>query len=353
MTTPGVLVMLSGPALRDDVDRIAAAAAVEVIHTAQPSSRKSWCAAAAVLLDVDTARRCAERALPRRERVVLVGHAPLDEDHWRAAITVGAQRVLALPEQEGELVVLLADAVDAVREDARQGPIAAVVAGRGGAGASVLAAALALSVPDALLVDVDPWSGGLDLLLGAETAAGLRWPDLSLRGGRLGYPSLRDALPRHGGVTLLANGRGGMEIDPTALAAVVEAGSRGGATVVCDVPRRSTSAAEVALDAADLVIVIVTAEVRACAAAGAMVPWLSAINPNVGLVVRGPAPGGLRASEVARSVGLPLLAAMRPQPGMAEALERGGLRIAARSPLAAAARRVLTVLHRHPAEAAA
>lgn len=345
--------MLSGPALRDDVDRIAAAASVAVVHTAQPSSRKGWCAAAAVLLDEQTARRCAEQALPRRDRVILIAHAPLDEDHWHAAITVGAQRVLTLPEQEGELVVLLADAVDAVREDAQQGPVAAVVAGRGGAGASVLAAALALSAPDALLVDVDPWSGGLDLLLGAETTAGLRWPDLSLRGGRLAYPSLRDALPRHGGVTLLANGRGAAEIEPTALASVVEAGSRGGATVVCDVPRRSTSAAEVALDAADLVIVIVTAEVRACAAAGAMVPWLSAINPNVGLVVRGPAPGGLRASEVARSVGLPLLAAMRPQPGVAEALERGGLRISGRSPLAAAARRVLTVLHRHPAEAAA
>lgn len=353
MTTPGVLVMLSGSALRDDVDRVAAAATVAVVHAAEPSSSKSWSAAAAVLLDERAARRCAAQALPRRDRVILVGQAPLGEEHWQAAITVGAQRVLTLPEQEGELVVLLADAVESVRDDARQGPIAAIVAGRGGAGASVLAAALAMSVPDALLVDVDPWSGGLDLLLGAETTAGLRWPDLSLRGGRVGYPSLRDALPRHGGVTLLANGRGGGEIDPTALAAVVEAGSRGGATVVCDVPRRSTAAAELALDIADLVIVVVTAEVRACASASAMVPWLSAINPNVGLVVRGPAPGGLRASEVAGSVGLPLLAAARPQHGVAEALERGGLRISRRSPLAATARRVLTVLQRHPAETAA
>ena len=345
--------MLSGSALRDDVDRVAAAATVAVVHAAEPSSSKSWSAAAAVLLDEQAARRCAAQALPRRDRVILVGQAPLGEEHWHAAITVGAQRVLTLPEQEGELVVLLADAVESVLDDARQGPIAAIVAGRGGAGASVLAAALAMSVPDALLVDVDPWSGGMDLLLGAETTAGLRWPDLSLRGGRVGYSSLRDALPRHGGVTLLANGRGGGEIDPTALAAVVEAGSRGGATVVCDVPRRSTAAAEVALDIADLVIVVVTAEVRACASASAMVPWLSAINPNVGLVVRGPAPGGLRASEVVGSVGLPLLAATRPQHGVAEALERGGLRISRRSPLAATARRVLTVLQRHPAETAA
>jgi hypothetical protein len=40
-----------------------------------------------------------------------------------------------------------------------------------------------------------------------------------------------------------------------------------------------------------------------------------------------------------------LLAAMRPQPGVADALERGGLRLRSRSPLAGAARRVLAVLH--------
>lgn len=353
MTTTGVLAMLSGPALRGDVDRVAAAAAVPVVHTTEPASRKGWSAATAVLLDEQTARRCAAHGFPRRDRVMLVGHAPIGQEHWQAAIAVGAHRVLTLPDEEAELVVLLSDAAEAVRDGARRGPIAAVVAGRGGGGASVFAAALAMSVPEALLVDVDPWSGGLDLLLGAEKTTGVRWPDLALGGGRVGYPALRDALPSHHGVTLLAGGRGGGEIEPDALTAVLDAGSRGGATVVCDVPRRSTPAAERALDAADLVVVVVPAEVRACAAAGAMVPWLSAVNPNVGLVVRGPAPGGLRAAEVAASVGLPLLAAMRPQPGLPEILERGGLRVSRRSPLAAAAQRVLTVLQRHPAEAAA
>ncbi|BCI55542.1 ATPase AAA [Mycolicibacterium litorale] len=352
-TTPGVLVLLSDPALRGDVDRVAAAAAVSVVHADEPSSRKVWSAAAAVLLDEPSAIRCAARALPRRDRVVLLERARLGEPHWQAAIAVGAQHVLTLPEQEAELVVLLSEAAESIRDDARRGAVAAVVSGRGGAGASVLAAALALCGSDALLVDVDPWSGGLDLLLGAEDAPGLRWPELSVRGGRIAYPALRDALPRHAGVTLLTNGRVAGEIDPGALAAVIEAGSRGGALVVCDVPRRSTAAAEVALDAADLVVVVVTAEVRACAAAGALAPWLSAINPNVGLVVRGPAPGGLRATEVADSVGLPLLAAMRPQHGLAEELERGGLRVPRRSPLAAAAHRVLEVLQHHPGAQAA
>ena len=94
---------------------------------------------------------------------------------------------------------------------------------------------------------------------------------------------------------------------------------------------------------------ITSADVRACAATAAVAAALCAINPNVGLVVRGPSPGGLRSADVARIVGLPLLAAMRPQPGLAEAVERGGLRMRHRSPLAdrgaASARRCLA---QHP-----
>ena len=129
-------------------------------------------------------------------------------------------------------------------------------------------------------------------------------------------------------------------------------GSRGGATVICDLPRRSTGAVETALDAANLVVVIAPADVRSCAAAAAIAAWVSAGNPNAGVVVRGPSPGGLRSVDVAQIVGLPLLAAMRAQPGVADALERGGLRLRPRSPLAAAARRVLAVLHGHQGAAA-
>ncbi|MDT5281855.1 MAG: hypothetical protein QOJ20_3050, partial [Mycobacterium sp.] len=68
----GILALVGDPAIRDDVDRVAAAAGLPVVHASDPSSRKVWAAAAAVLLDVAAARRCAQRALPRRGRVVLL-----------------------------------------------------------------------------------------------------------------------------------------------------------------------------------------------------------------------------------------------------------------------------------------
>jgi hypothetical protein len=98
------------------------------------------------------------------------------------------------------------------------------------------------------------------------------------------------------------------------------------------------------LSAADLVVVASRCDVRACAATTAMAPALASVNPNVGLVVRGPSPGGLLAAEVAEIAGLPLLAAIKAQPQLGEQVERGGLRLGRRSALAAAAREVLGVL---------
>ncbi|QRY54650.1 CpaE-like family protein [Mycolicibacterium septicum] len=343
--------MIGDPLLRDDVSRVAAAAGAGLVVLDEPSGRKAWMAAAAVVLDAPSAQRCAARALPRRARVILVGNEAPRPDDWQAAIAIGAQHLVTLPGQDAELVAALSEA--ASHDDAGRGPAVAVLGARGGAGASVFAVALAQSAQTALLVEADPWSGGIDLVAGSEDLAGLRWPDLALQGGRLGYPALRDALPRRDGVSVLSSGRSGADIEAGPLGAVIDAGCRGGVTVVCDVPRRATEAAETALDAADLVVLVTPADVRSCTAAAAARPWVLACNPNAGVVVRGPSPGGLRATEVARIVDLPLLAAMRPQAGIAEVLERGGLRVRPRSPLGSAARRVLSVLAGHPVQESA
>ncbi|WP_156686454.1 septum site-determining protein Ssd [Mycobacterium sp. Marseille-P9652] len=336
------------PELRDEVDRVAAAVGVRVVHAgaASPVSRKSWVAAAAVVLDEPAAHRCGQAALPRRPHVSVVTTGDPVATTWAAAVAAGAERVLRLPHQERELVAELAEAAEAARDDGMSGHVVAVVGGCGGAGASTFAVALAQSAADALLLDLDPWGGGIDLLVGGEAAPGLRWPDLALRGGRLHWPAVREALPRHRGVSVLSGTRRGYELEAAPVDAVIDAGRRGGVTVVCDLARRLTDATQAALDAADLVVVLTRCDVRACAATGALAPVLAAINPSVGLVVRGPSPGGLRASEVADITGVPLLASVRALPQLAERVERRGLRLRRPSPLGIAANRVLAVLSR-------
>lgn len=343
---PGVLAVLTDPEMRDELDRVAAAVGVRVAHAGGASavSRKTWAAAAAVVLDAVAADRCGRSMLPRRDHVTVLEATEPTTATWAAGVAVGAERVLRLPAQEQELVGALAEAAEASRDDGLRGDVVAVVGGCGAAGASLFAVALAQTATDALLVDLDPWGGGIDLLVGGEIAPGLRWPDLALQGGRLNWLAVREALPRHRGISVLSGTRRGYEPDAGPVRAVVDAGQRGAVTVVCDLPRRFTDATHVALDAADLVVVVSRCDVRACAATGAIAPVLTTINPNVGLVVRGPSPGGLGAGEVADITGLPLLAAMKAEPRLAGQVERGALRLGRRSALALAARQVLGVL---------
>jgi secretion/DNA translocation related CpaE-like protein len=346
----GLLAFVASPALRDEVDRIAAAVGVRVVHAGtSPITRKTWSAAAAIVLDEAAADGCARAGLPRRAHIVVVTDSEPASATWAAAVEVGARHVLRLPAQERDLVRELADAGESARGEGALGDVVAVIGGRGGAGASLFAAALAHVATEPLLVDLDPWGGGIDLLMGGETAPGVRWPDLALQGGRLNWSAVREALPRHRGICMLSGTRFGYELDAVAVDAVVDAGRRGGATVVCDLPRRLTDAAQTALDTADLVVLVSPCDVRACAATATIAAVLTGINPNVGLVVRGPSPGGLRAEEVAEIAGLPLLASMRAYPRLAEQLEHGGLRFGRRSALAAAARQVLAVLPARPA----
>jgi hypothetical protein len=108
------------------------------------------------------------------------------------------------------------------------------------------------------------------------------------------------------------------------------------------------------VDRADLVVLVVPAEVHACAAATALAARLRERAAAVRLVVRGPAPGGLSPVDVSRALRLPLVAAMRPAPGLAAALDAGRLPArSTRGPLARAAEAVLGSLASLPSFTAA
>ena len=377
---PVVLTLLADPELADNTDRVAAAVGLRALRIQTPN-RKSWNSAAAAVIDEDGARRCTRAGMPRRDGVFVLGTSDSSPSIWEAAIEVGAQKLVVVPAQEAELVRYLAEAAEAGSIASRRGRVIAVAAGRGGGGASVFAAALAQSAVDrsavaqsavaqsavdrsavaqsavdrsagtqsagggALLVDLDPCGGGIDLLLGTETAPGLRWPELADASGRLSWTAVREGLPRYRDVSVLSCTRTYHEIEAGAAAAIIGAGRRGGATVVCDLPRSLTTVALCALETADLVAIVTSCDVRGAAATSAVAGVIRSVNPNVGLVVRGPAPGGLRAGEVADIAAVPLLAEMRPEPMLDRQLEQRGMRLAHRSPLATAARKVLGTLN--------
>ncbi|WP_433530945.1 septum site-determining protein Ssd [Micromonospora sp. CA-263727] len=351
------LVVTSDGDLLDDLLRLAAAGGIEVEVAADPAAaRTRWQPAPLVLVGVDQAQSCLRARLPRRSRLVLVGRAGDVESGWQVADLLGAEHVAVLPAAEPWLVDRFAECGV---EGAAAARIVALLGGRGGAGASILAGGLAVTAARArlrtLLLDADPLGGGLDLVLGWEELEGLRWPALTEADGRVDAPALVRALPSRGDLVVLSWDRGDLVAVPAeAMAATLDAARRGREFVVVDLPRQLDDAAVTALQAADRVFVVVPAELRATAAAARVVAVAAPHCQDLAVVVRGPAPGRLRASEVARALGLPLAGTLRPEPGLCRGLERGEAPAAGgRGPLAELCQRIVADLTGRPAAGAA
>jgi secretion/DNA translocation related CpaE-like protein len=348
---------VSDEALLDDLLKVAVAAACELERVPDAAAaRQRWSRAPLILLDQRAVAACVAESLPPRASIVVVATDPEPPELWKQAMELGAERVITLPGAEPWLVNALADAMEGPASST--GKVLTVLGARGGAGASVFAVAVGLTALNAgnntLLIDCDPKGGGLDLVLGAETEKGLRWPDMRLSAGRVAAASLHTSLParRRGRaqLTLLSGAREGEAPAPDAVAAVIEAGRRAGEVVICDLPRQLEASSWSAVDRADLTVIVAPAEVRAAVTARQLAKELEDRGVTPQLVVRGPSPGGLRPDEIAATAGIPLLAAMRPEPQLAQSLERGDFQPRSRGPLTQAARATLQELASLPVQ---
>ncbi|MEO5833384.1 MAG: septum site-determining protein Ssd [Nakamurella sp.] len=358
------LVVTDDEDLLDDLLRIAAAAGVEVDHARHVDSRASWRAAPVVLLDARQVRRAVLARLPRRSGVIVVAAAEPDGNVWEHCVLLGVERTVLLPQAEDLLVAMLSDSV---HRGPGGGRVVSVIGARGGAGSSMLAAAVAVaglrSGAGVVLADCDPWGAGQDVLLGLETDPGLRWPDLATPAGRVPADALHESLPsvgrgpgtpsgrrwrgpEPGVLSVLSFGRDTDDVpSPDVLTVVLDACRRAGEFAVLDLARAPDPLGDLALESSDLVIVVASADLFACYAGRRVVDRIDAAGARAGLVVRGPSTAGLGADDLARSLELPLIAYMRPQPRLAHDVEHGQAPGAdPRSPLGRAAEAVLAVL---------
>jgi secretion/DNA translocation related CpaE-like protein len=153
---------------------------------------------------------------------------------------------------------------------------------------------------------------------------GLRWRALAGADGRVDPPTLISSLPRRGDLVLLSFDREELlGIPAEAMAATLDAARRGRDVIVADLPRQLDDAAVLTLQAADRTLLVVPAELRAAASAVRIAATVAPHCDNLAVVVRGPAPGRLRAREIAQALGLPLAGTLRPEPAMCQAMERG------------------------------
>ena len=324
--TPGecaeILLVTGVDVLRSEVDRIVAAAGGQ-LRTVQDVADAApfWDAAAAVLVGSDI------RDVPPRRRApaVLVGLNGDGDGLWHLAAAVGAERVAVLPDG----AAWLAEYLSRSRAPEAGGLVLGLTGGCGGAGATTaaiwIAQAAAGTGARVLLIDGDPWGGGLELALAAEDTPGLRWPDLAGVSGSIDAAQLDEALPVAGGFSFLSwpgtRDRAAV-VDPTTVAAVLDAARRGCELVVLDIGRDREALRSFAGEC-DRILVVAPARLRAAVATA----WLLQELPPVEavLVVRAGPGAALEAPLIADSMGLALAGIMPDIKGLAAATELGRL----------------------------
>lgn len=315
-----ILIAAHDPA-RADILHIAAATGREVVEaTDDVEIRRLFRRAFAVLIDATCAPAVTD--LPRRPRVFLVAPDPGPPD-FELAMGIHAELACTVPSMSYDIVEALSRQPE---NTTGGGEVIGVMGACGGAGTSTLACALALtSSRPSLLVDACPYSGGLDLVLGAEEKDGKRWPDVHVD-GHVPAAELRGALPEVGGsASLLTCDRGGVSPPPTTdeIVAVIEShrADPTGARTIVDLPTWSEPVAGL-LGVLDRLILVVPAEVRAVAAAASLT---RVIRTELSIAVRYRQWSGLSAREVGRLLSLPVDADIPHLKGLAKQVETRGL----------------------------
>ncbi|WP_432561540.1 septum site-determining protein Ssd [Kineococcus sp. SYSU DK003] len=322
---PGtVLLLTDDEELAAAVARLAAAAGCVLQRGCAPGQEPRH---RLVLAGVDAGTEEVQAVRGAAVTVVVVGCAPTPADWWQQAAALDPDHAVLLPEAQDWLLERLSDVADGSGAPGH-GPVLAVVGGTGGAGASVLACGIARAMADTtggcLLVDADPRSGGLDLLVGGDALPGLRWADLAGVEGRLSPQVLRSSVALGGGLHVLATDRrGGHGPAPDQLWTVLDAARRTFPATVLDLPRGSLRDLGPVLGACDEVLVVTPGTTRGAAAACVVVDEVRAVSPaDVRLVVRdvgaGPDP-----EDVALAAGAPLAGLVRPDRDLDVTLELG------------------------------
>lgn len=308
--------------LQGEVERIVAAAGGQLRVVADVAdAAQYWDSAAAVLVGSDV------RELPPRRRApaVLVGLNGEGDSLWHLAAALGAERVAVLP----DAAAWLAEYLSRSRSPEAGGLVLGVTGGCGGAGATTSAIWIAQAAAElgvrVLLVDGDPWGGGLELALAAEETPGLRWPDLSEASGSIDPDQLSDSLPVAGGFSFLS-WPGSREwpaaVDAATTAGVLDAARRGYELVVVDIGRGSEPLHTFAWDC-DRILVVVPAQLKAAVASARLLQELPPVE--AALLVRGKAGAALDGELIADAVGLPVHGRVPELRGLAAAAENGRL----------------------------
>lgn len=288
--------------LMDQIRRLVAVSAHEVQCVSSISQAQGgWDSASLVFVGCDLVAEVRSAALPKRKQLVVVAHSGATDTIWREAMSVGAQGVVQLPEDEDWVTDQLA-AIAA--EQGHRGLVLATLGGSGGVGSSSFVAALGIAALELgkspVVVDLDPIGCGIDVVLGSDQVeSGVRWSELYRVSGRVPGKSLVGGLPSINQVPILSWGDGEALL-PTkeAVGIVLDSLKSSFDVVLVDLPRSSPDISNVVLSRTYAVSFLVRTGVIGAVAAKRASKWLLNSHQTVDLLVRPDSNNGSDATEV-------------------------------------------------------
>lgn len=298
------LIITTEPELLDQaLTAVAAAGAEATVAPDLTSAQTLWQEASVVLLGIDQAHELA-RHPPRPAPALYLLGAETDRDQLCALSAQLSAAIAVLPERRAELTVAIRDHHVATA----RGGLVALVGATGGVGVSTLAAGLAWAGHDSgtttVLMDLDPYGGGLDLALGVESEPGWRWPQLVGVTGQI--TGVAQRLPSLEGMPILAASRQEVveEPSPQVVHDVLTSLQVDHDGLVVDLGRglATATAAEVT-QAAQRVFFLVRDDVRGVAAAEAQLRTQPELTATWQLMVcRTTSSAGLPQEEIAEAL---------------------------------------------------
>lgn len=329
--TPFIAIAVADPVTLAEVQHIAVATGYEARSVeAGPGVLRQVRGAFALIIDAPSATDIPREAvglLPDAVYVVAADPGPID---WRAAAGVKADGAYLIPAQSPELLTALGH--KGLPRHGSAGTVMGIYGAVGGVGTSTIAASIAMELAAQgqapIAVDGDPYSGGLDLLLGIENSPGPRWPELSGAKEQLTAAQLHQALPTTAnGVSVVAAGRsGGAGPRPCTaadLSHMLHEIAASGGTAIVDLGRIE-QAVEVAGEC-DTVLAVTAAEVRATAALAEGVAALASQGREPLVIVRHRAWSGLGIEEIESIARAQVIAELGTIRGLAKTTEITGL----------------------------
>lgn len=219
-------------------------------------------------------------------------------------------------------------------------PSIAVIPAVGGAGASVMAACLAINLAQyrsCCLIDADEYSGGADLLMGMESEPGVRWGDLGTGTGQLDPEALMTALPvvrtrpelrvltstRCRGVTSASTYPSNYPT-PEGVAKVMSTLLSHEVSVVVDLPRDRRFFPMV-LEQVDIVAIAVPQAVRAIAAAGKLATEIRDCGIEPVALLRAQRSNDISAQEIAQATDIRIAGEVKYLRGLSHEIDVSGL----------------------------